>query len=186
MDRAQHHSRHGYGVGVVWPELVEHLGFARTSATTRKLRPQVARLVGAGLVETGQRYANPVWRLTSDGRKQVAKARRKREALELPESPQHRAWRHARANAGRRSGRLREQLRSSVGEAAVLLDGCGDSDAYFRLRHRIGPQLEQLGAAVYCLREWPEPDDAVADIDHGSEYSQHRRNVQLGEAGEYA
>lgn len=184
MDRAQRHHPHGYEVGVAWSTLVEHLGFVHNSATTRKLRPQVMQLVAAGLVETGKPRGYPLWRLTSDGRKQLAKARRKREALELPESPQHRVWRDARATAARGLDGLREQLRRSVDEATTLLDGDDDSDAYFRLRFRMRLQLERLGAVVYCLHEWPEPDDARPDIDHDSEYSEYRRNPHKGEAEE--
>ncbi len=155
MDRAQRHNPHGYEVGVGWSTLVEHLGFVHNSATTRKLRPQVSRFQAAGLVETSKPRGYPVWRLTSDGRKQLAKARRKREDLTLPEAPQHRLWRDARATAARRIDRLREHLRRSLTDATTLLDGeGGDSDAWYGLRFRTGPQFERLGAAVYCLHEW--------------------------------
>jgi hypothetical protein len=184
LDRAQRHNPNGYEVGVGWATLVEHLGFVHSSATTRRLRPQVTQLVAAGLVETDKPRGFPHWKLTSDGRKQLTKARRKREDLELPESPQHRRWRDARATAARRLDGLREQLRRSVSDATTLLDGDGDSAAYFRLRFHVGSQLEQLGAAVYCLREWPEPDDARADVDHDSKYSEWRRNIERGEAEE--
>ena len=40
--------------------------------------------------------ATPLWKTTADGAKQLARARRKRENLKLPESPQHRRWRSAR------------------------------------------------------------------------------------------
>ncbi len=186
LDRAQRHNPHGYEVGVSWAILVEHLGFVHSSATTRKLRPQVAQLAGAGLVATTKPHGFTRWLLTTDGRKQLAIARRKREDLRLPESPQHRAWRDARATAARRLDGLREQLRRSVNEATTLLADDGDSDAYFRLRFRIGSQLERLGAAVHCLSEWPEPDDAHADVDDDSKYSAWRRNVYEGEAEECA
>jgi hypothetical protein len=134
--------------------------------------------------QIGNPYGYLVWRLTSDGRKQLAKARRKREDLELPESPQHRVWRDAQATAARRFNGLREQLRRSVSDAATLLEDGGPSDAYFRLRFRIGPAARAVGAVVYCLNEWPEPDDARADVDHDPEYSHYRRNVQEGESEE--
>jgi hypothetical protein len=184
IDRAQRHDPEGYDHGVLWSVMVEHLGFAHSSATTVKLRPQVSRLKAAGLVERRKTGGYTAWRLTSGGRQQLARARRKREELELPESPQHRVWRDARATAARRLDGLREQLRGSVAEATTLLDGEGDSDAYFRLRFRVGSQLERLGAAAYCLHEWPEPDDAHADVDYGSKYSEYRRNIQKGEAEE--
>jgi hypothetical protein len=41
--------------------------------------------------------------------------------------------------------------------------------------------LERLGAAVHCLREWPKPDDARADIDQDSKYSEYRRNIHKRE-----
>jgi hypothetical protein len=185
MDRAQRHNPHGYEVGVLWATFVEHLGFVHGSATSRKLRPQISRLKTAGLVEHKRARGYPVWRLTSNGRKQLAQARRKRENLALPESPQHRLWRDARATAARRIDRLREQMRRSLSEATALLDDEGsDSDRWFGLRFRIGSQFERLGAAVYCLREWPEPDDAHADVDNDSEYSEYRRNIFKGEAEE--
>jgi hypothetical protein len=87
--------------------------------------------------------------------------------------------------AARRLDSLCEQLRRSVSEAITLLDGDGgESDAYFRLRFRIRPQLERLGAVVYCLHEWPEPDDARPDIDGAPKYSEYRRNPYTGEADE--
>jgi transcription elongation GreA/GreB family factor len=185
MDRAQRHDPSGYDDGVLWSDLAEHLGFLHAAATTFKLRPQVSRLRAAGSVERKKARGYTVWRLTSDGRKQLAKARRKREALELPESPQHRLRRDAQATAVRRLDGLREQMRNSLSEATAMLDGEGvASDAWFELRFRIGPQCERLGSAVYCLREWPEPDDAHADVDHDSKYSEYRRNIFKGEAEE--
>ena len=89
------------------------------------------------MIESRKARGYTHWRLTSDGRKQLAKARRKREDLQLPESPQHRLWRDARATAARRIDGIREQLRATLSEATNLLDADGDSDAYFRPRPRI-------------------------------------------------
>jgi hypothetical protein len=101
--------------------------------------------------------------------------------LELPESPQHRVWREARTTAGRRIDGLREQLRESLSEAIALLDGDdGTSDAYFALRLRIGAQLDGLGVAIHCAKEWSEPDDARADVDRNPKPGVSRRGIHGG------
>jgi hypothetical protein len=177
MDRAQRHNPNGYDYGVLWSRLVEHLGFIHAPATTFKLRPQLSRLRAAGLVEHHKARGYTVWRLTSDGRKQLAKARRKREDLRLPESPQHRLWREARATAAGRIEGIREQLHGTLSEASNLLDAdSGDSDAWFDLCRRLLKRCERYGSMTYCVREWPEPDDAHADIeDPSGRHSDSRR-----------
>jgi hypothetical protein len=179
MDRAQRHDPNGYEKGVLWSNLVEHLGFAREPVTTFKLRPQVSRLRAAGVVERGKMRGLTVWKLTSDGRKQLTRARRTGENLRLPEAPQHRLWREARATSSERIVGLRAQLSDTLREASELIaseDG-GDSDAWFALRGRLGKQIERLAGATYCLREWAEPDDARADVEDASlPQGDHRRN----------
>jgi hypothetical protein len=56
-----------------------------------------------------------------------------------------------------------------------MLDRGGSSDAWFALARRFEKQCERLGSATYCLQEWPEPDDASADIDDSS-YGEYRRS----------
>lgn len=178
IDRAQRHNPHGYDHGVLWGALVEHLGFAHSSATTLKLRPQVSRLKAAGLVERGKARGYTLWRLTSDGREQLAKARRKREDVTLPEAPQHRQWRNARASAAERIDVIRERLRDTLSDANTLLDSeqGGDSDSWFALSRRLSTRSSRLASATYCLREWPEPDDARADRDDSTEDNEGRRS----------
>lgn len=173
IDRAQRHKANGYDEGVMWSRVAEHLGFVHAPATTLKLRPQVSRLRAAGLVARRKTRGYTVWGLTSDGRKQLANARRKREDLELPEAPQHRLWRHARTTAAERVDVLREQLRGTLREASKLLDSehGGDSRAWLELAAELRSQCDRLGSATYCLREWPEPDDAHADSDGDSRRS---------------
>ncbi|MHB8241958.1 MAG: hypothetical protein ACYDHN_08205 [Solirubrobacteraceae bacterium] len=74
-------------------------------------------------------------------------------------------------------------MRSSVSEASALLESeDGKSDAWFELRSRLVQHCERLGSAVYCLNEWPEPNDACADVDDSSKYGEYRRNIFKGEA----
>jgi len=179
LDRAQRHSTHGYDRGVLWSDLAEHLGFVHSAPTTFKLRPRVSRLRAASLVEHRKASGFTLWRLTSDGRKQLAKARQKREDLTLPEAPQHRLWREAQATAAERIDGLRAQMRGTLSQASKLLDSDGgDSDAWFDLRSRFVSRCERLGAATYSLREWREPDEGHADLDDTSErHSDSRRNL---------
>jgi hypothetical protein len=88
----------------------------------------------------------------------------------LPESPQHRQWREARALAAQEIERMREVVRATVDEAARLLDSSTavSSDAWFELNDRLRRVIWRLASAGYCLHEWTEPLDKQADIDDGS------------------
>jgi hypothetical protein len=159
IDRAERHSQKA---GVAWSPIVDHLGFARSAATTRRLRPLVERLTDAGAVTRSTRHGSPIWGLTRSGRRRLA--RRRAEPLELPESPQHRQWRQARCKAEREIEALRRQVRANLAEANVLLDReSGGSQRWFALAQRLGEQCVALGSATYCLHEWAEPDDACSD-----------------------
>jgi hypothetical protein len=185
IDRAERHSTSGHADGgVAWSRVTEHLGFAHTAGTTSKLRRQMSRLKSAGLVASRKAHGYPVWELTNDGRKALAQARRKREDLALPESPQHRRWATARMTATERIEGLYEQLRGSLTEAIDLIDSNrGDSDTWFELHGRLTRESEWVAQATYCLREWPEPADTTADRDDDSSpYSNHRRDHVWGTA----
>jgi hypothetical protein len=79
-------------------------------------------------------------------------------------------WRRAHTAAGERIEGFREQVRHAVAEAAGLLDAeSTGSDAWFAAAEELYSACRQLGTAVYCLREWQEPDDARADVDDGCE-----------------
>jgi hypothetical protein len=113
--------------------------------------------------------------LTSAGRRSLTKARGAL-AVALPESPQHRLWRHSRAIAAGRIDGLRRRLLATLDEARTLLDAPeAPSDDLLRLAPRLEKACWRLAAATYCLREWPEPDDARADVDDGE--FRGRRNV---------
>lgn len=165
VERAERHQQRE-SRGVLLGDIARHLGFVHGSWTTRRLRPQLEALVAAGEMSRDRTHGIVVWGLTSAGSRRLARARRAGEVRELPEAPQHRAWRHARAAAGDRIEGFREQVRRAVGEAAGLLDALDtDSDAWFAAAEGLHSACRRLGSAVYCLWEWQEPNDARADVD---------------------
>jgi hypothetical protein len=141
-----------------------HLGFAHNSWTTRRLRPQLDALRDAGRTRDVRRYRLNLLALAAAGRRALGKARSAGEVI-LPESPQHRIWRHSRTLAQQRIDGFRQTLRESLAEAGAQLDAEKvPSDAWFDLAERLGKACWQLGSATYCLHEWPEPDDSRADV----------------------
>lgn len=166
VDRAERH-REVHPVGVSWADIVAHLGFVRTGWTTLQLRPQRDALIAGGLLAAGRRQGFDVWSLTDAGRAYLEAARQSGPIGELPEAPQHRSWRHVRANAAEALEPLRANARASAEEGLRLLDARQRvrSDAWLLLAERLGKVYRQLGLATHCLYEWPEPDDACADID---------------------
>ncbi len=165
VERAELHNER-QDEGVLRADLAEHLGFLHSGWTTRQLRPQLDALRAAGLLRELRRQGLNVVGITSAGRRALAQARTAGERIELPESPQHRRWRHARSVAGERIDGFRQQVRDALDEARRLLDTEQvPSDTWFGLAGRLKTECYQLGSATYCLREWPEPDDARADVD---------------------
>jgi hypothetical protein len=166
VDRAERH-REREGDGVMMSDIAEHLGFVHGSWTTRRLRPQIEAVIAAGLLVRSRRHRVVIWGLTSSGRRRVA---RLGESVMLPESPQHRVWRHAQTLAAERIDGLREQVRGVLEDATGVFDADGIcSDAWFALAERLELACWQLGSATYCLSEWAEPDDASADVDDRTE-----------------
>ncbi len=166
VERAERH-REREGDGVMMSDIAEHLGFVHGSWTTRRLRPQIEAFIAAGLLVRSRRHGVVVWGLTSSGRRHVA---REGESVVLPESPQHRVWRHARALAAERIDGVCERASGVLGEAMDALDSEGvRSDAWFALAERLQSACWQLGSVMYCLSEWPEPDDDRADVDDRTE-----------------
>ncbi|HTU78098.1 MAG TPA: hypothetical protein VMF09_04995 [Solirubrobacteraceae bacterium] len=146
-------------------DIAAHLGFVHNSGTTRRLRPQLDALRAAGQVRDVRRNGLDLLALTVAGRRAVEEAQSEG-AVVLPESPQHRKWRHSRAMAGDRIDGFRDALRASLAEIVVLLDSPrASSDAWFGLGKRLDAECKRLGSATYCLFEWVEPGDAQADVD---------------------
>ncbi len=170
VDRAVRHDRMGTPRGVpVWV-LYEHLGITSRSRAGRCLRAQLATLDGLSLTR-GKRHGVETWELTRAGKRRLSRRRAKGELPELPESPQHRAWRDARALAEQRLEGFWTALLDDVERTHDLLrcpcvPGRPDSDVWFELAERLHQECRRLASATYCLSEWREPDDARADADH--------------------
>jgi hypothetical protein len=146
-------------------DIAAHLGFAHNSWTTKQLRPQIDALRAAGRIRDVRRCGLDLLALTAAGRRALETAQ-SAGAVILPESPQHRKWRHSRTMAGDRIDGFREALRASMAEVGALLDAeQTPSDAWFEFGKRLSAECKRLGSATYCLFEWTESDDARADVD---------------------
>jgi hypothetical protein len=164
VERAVLH--YGRPDGVPLWNVAEHLGFRSGSWTTRRLRPQLEALRTEGLLTRSRRRGLDVWALSGKGGALLASARVEEEMVELPESPQHRLWRHLRAEAGGRIDRFDGEL----GEALVQAEEMRgrewpSSDEWFELAERLHRLCRGLGGMTYCLREWAEPQDVRPDRD---------------------
>lgn len=134
IDRAEVHDEHDQASHA---GIAAHLGFVHNSWTTRRLRPQLDALKSAGRIRDVRRYGLNLLALTAAGRRALGKARSVGEVT-LPESPQHRIWRHSRTLAHERIDGLRQTLRGSLAEADALLGTEKvSSDAWLELAERL-------------------------------------------------
>jgi hypothetical protein len=174
LDRAERHSGREEP-GVLLASFVPHLGLVHGSWTTRRIRPQLEDLQAAGLVEQLRRHSLVQWTLTTTGRKRLTAVPGVHSRL--PESPQHKRWGEARNAASKRIDEFRETLGCSLDDARSLidLDPRPQSDVWFELGKRLNWACWLVGSATYCLCEWAEPDDALADTDPDRPHG--RRNV---------
>jgi hypothetical protein len=166
LERAERHgARQDPGVPI-WA-IAEHLDIATRSASARRVRSRLKALEAEGLLQRLRRHGIEIWALTQGGSRLLQSAMLTVEAPQLPESPQHRAWRNARTVATEEIERLRRALRESVEDATELLDAPppAASDAWFELGERLQQAARRVGSAAYCLYEWVEPGDERADID---------------------
>jgi hypothetical protein len=179
IERAKRHDGRDSPEVPTWA-IYEHLGLAKRSGAARRVHARLSVLQEAGWLAPARRSGVPMWVLTSAGRRRLQRAKRAGNVA-LPESPQHREWREARAMAGREIERFRHELREFLQQALLLLDTDPpvDSDAWFQLGESLRARCRRLGSAVHCLWEWAEPDDAHADIDsnQGLSYRMGRRNI---------
>jgi hypothetical protein len=179
LERAQRHrGNEGEAEGVPLRHVAIHLAFDHNAWTTRHLRPQLEDLASDGLLSCARLHSRVVWSLTEAGRLRLAHAQRAGTVGELPESPQHRAWRHAREAAQERIDELRRELQAAVAEAGGQDVERTASDAWFEIGQRLQRASRNLGSATYCLREWPEPDDAQADVDERCDPGDERFDPQ--------
>lgn len=159
VERAQSDSPH-QDPGAVMSRIAAHLGYIPSAWTTRNVRPQMEQLTADGQLHRTRRHGVLVWAITPAGRRRLAQAKR-RGQVALPESPQHREWRYAREEATDRLHELRQLFDSTLADASSLLETeAADSLSFLRLAGRLRQTCWQLGSAIYCLREWPEPDDS--------------------------
>ena len=98
------------------------MGFVYNAAATRQFRPHLDVLIAAGLLEIATRKKVDLWVLTTAERHALWTPGRRNETTMLPESPQHRKWRHSREAASERIQGYREELRALLDEADALLD----------------------------------------------------------------
>jgi hypothetical protein len=168
VERAERHRRRIPPAVPVWAVL-EHLALARRSAAARHVRSRLTALQEVGWLESSRSHGVATWALTSSGQRRLQRARRGDGLPALPESPQHRAWSDARTTARQEIEHFRAAVRTQLDEAALLLaaDPPPLSDAWLELGDALQRSCRRLGSASYCLREWPEPDDAHADLDDG-------------------
>jgi hypothetical protein len=79
----------------------------------------------------------------------------------------HSIGREAHRQAGQRIDEFREDMRKRLNAAISLLDA-GDgtsSEAWRATGERLQYACQRLQSATYCLHEWAEPDDSIADIE---------------------
>ncbi|MCW3020019.1 MAG: hypothetical protein JWN10_2327 [Solirubrobacterales bacterium] len=193
VDRAVRHERTGTPRAAPPWAVFEHLGVSSRSRAGRSVRAQLTALDGPGLTR-GKRHGVETWELTRAGKRRLSRLRAKGELPELPESPQHRAWRQARALAQQRIEGFWSVLLDDVQRAHDLLarpavPGRSESDVWFELGERLAQECRRLASATYCLSEWREPDDARADLDRhtdpgdGSLDAKERAKRQARRAG---
>ena len=175
VERAgRHQANHGAAVPV-WA-ILEHLELRPRSALARHVRTRLRALHASGSLQCTRRHGVPTWELTQSGRRLLRRAESAGELPALPESPQHRTWRNARAAAAQELERFSRLLRERLQHAAALLDADPPphSDAWLELAEELQRGCRQVASASHCLYEWNEPDDARADLDEHVEPDDRR------------
>lgn len=153
--------------GVYWGALVEHLGFVRSSWTTRMLRPQVQALIDAGQIVRTCNAQRVRWSLTEAGAVAATQARLSGK-VSLPDSPERRKWKRAHSVAAEQVDKIRVRLADELRDALALLAEGGDSSAWYAAGENLSRECLRLGGALFCLNEWAEPDDEHPECELGS------------------
>jgi hypothetical protein len=171
--------RHSHTSGAPWSAIVQHLGFPQGTPRVGSTRAQVDALVAAGVLECSTGRGTKKWLVTSKGRRRLSRARVQGKAPELPEAPQLRRWRTANEEAKERIDGLGTQVQQTLTQAQQLVRGNpGGARDWAALSMTLRRQCAQLAWATYCLHDWPEPDDAHADVPEAA----RRRKLGLGAA----
>jgi hypothetical protein len=171
--RAELHGESGRSGSRLHPnveDLALQLGWRYGAASTRRLRPLLASLAEADLLgcEAPDRHrpANSRWVLTHRGRRRLASA----DPVSLPESPQHRLWRHAQEEARKALDEgVREEASAAALASCELLadDGPGgalrEDGRAMAAAKRYVVAADALAEALRVLDEWPEPSEDSRD-----------------------
>ncbi len=165
---ARHRARAHEGVPV-WV-IRAHLHIPARSRDSRRLRARLGVLEREGLLSSGGRSGVVLWSLTEDGQQRLNAARAGGGVSVLPESPQHIAWRQARAAAQEHVVGFDQALGEAALGTFALLDAerAGEpahSDEWFVMGERLQRGCRRMGSASHCLYEWVEPSDEQADVD---------------------
>ncbi|MGO9320955.1 MAG: hypothetical protein ACLQBY_09170 [Solirubrobacteraceae bacterium] len=178
IDRAVRHGRKN-ARATLQRTILEHLDIRPRSRPARQVDALLKALAASGLAETRRELGMNVWALTRKGQRRLSSARAAGELPELPEAPQHRAWREARALAEQKMERFRSELGRALRDGLALLEtnAPAHSDVWDALGKRLQRGCSNVASAVYCLDEWDEPSDDRADRRHPGN-SHLRRNVR--------
>ena len=168
VERAQRHGGRA-GAPVSARSVLDHLALRPRSADARVVRGTMRDLAGKGALVRSRSHGLDVFSLTPAGRRRLCRERTAGTLEDLPESPQHRAWRNARACAALEIARFRASLSEALADGAQLLEAepPPHSDEWLVLGERLRAAARRVGSAWHCLHEWPEPGDALADVDEG-------------------
>lgn len=148
--------------------ICNHLALSGRSGAWRVARRHLAALEAARDVRQGRRNGIEVWALTEAGVRRLERAARGGELPALPESPQHRLWRDSRRVASQEIDRFRTDMADTLEEAMRLLqDAAVSAAAWLELSPRLARAADRLGAVLYCLGEWPEPQEDSPDMSDG-------------------
>jgi DNA-binding PadR family transcriptional regulator len=155
-------------------EIVAHLGLDWHSGNARRLKGQLEALRAEGCVEIEEKMPfRSIVALTRRGHDRLQLARRQKvpEAMAeaLPESPQHREWREARAVAEEREDEIRSLATDAVQEAqtALLKPAADSADELMAIGDRLHRVFWRFASVVYVRQEWAEPDERSRDEDPG-------------------
>jgi hypothetical protein len=170
VERAVRHRGQGRAAAPRWA-ILAHLAIPRRSGAARALARQLDALCSEGALVSSRAHGVDLLALSPAGRALLLERRHEGASLELAESPQHAAWRNARTAASQEIERFRRRLGASVEAATLLLAAAAqvDSDTWFELGERLQRNCWLLASATHCSYEWPEPDDALPDIDSYAE-----------------
>lgn len=179
VERAVAHEREDE---VLAADIYRHLGLRFSPRTNAALHPRLEDLRRAGLLTYNSERghgAEPYWSLTAVGRERLAADREGGAVGDLPESPQHRAWRRARAEAAVRIEGFRRDLTDAIEKAGELIDQYRPvmSKEWFELSERLHWSCWRLASATYCLTEWMEPEDERPDVDENPGPHPGRRTI---------